>query len=253
MKILPNIPTIFKMLLALRYLTDYKKEIERARQDGRIEDEKAAILKATTTWGNKLLEMTGATYAVYGRENLPKDGPVLYVCNHQGAADIVVLCAALDTIQYSFITKAELAKVPLYGRWIDRVRAVFLHREDPRASLKSIQQGIEYIRMGFSLLVFPEGTRSRGPVMGEFKPGAFKLATKPEVPIVPVSLQGTYRGYENTGVFKGVPVKILVHPPIPTQGLGKAEERDLPDKVHEIIRTGLLKLQEMEKAEGLPD
>ena len=253
MKILPNLPTLFKMLLALRYLTDYKKEIRQAREAGNVEAEKAAILKATTTWGSKLLQMTGATYKVYGRENLPQEGPVLYVCNHQGAADIVVLCAALDTIQYSFVTKAELAKVPLYGAWIDRVRAVFLHREDPRASLKSIQQGIEYINMGFSLLVFPEGTRSRGPVMGEFKPGAFKLATKPEVPVIPVSLQGTYRGYEDTGVFKGVPIKIMVHPPIPTKGLSKEAERVLPDKVREIIREGLEQLQQIEKKEGIRD
>lgn len=251
MKILPNLPTLLKMLFALRYLTEYKKEIHQARERGDVEAEKAAILKATTTWGNKLLHITGATYKVYGRENLPKEGPVLYVCNHQGAADIVVLCAALDTIQYSFITKAELAKVPLYGAWIDRVRAVFLHREDPRASLKSIQQGIEYIRMGFSLLVFPEGTRSRGPFMGEFKPGAFKLATKPEVPIVPVSLQGTYRGYEDTGVFKGVPIKIMVHPPIPTKGLSKEAERELPDKVRTIIAEGLDQLLEIEKKEGI--
>ena len=251
MKILPNLPTLFKMLLALRYLTDYKKEIHQARESGNIEGEKAAILKATTTWGNKLLQMTGATYKVYGRENLPKEGPVLYVCNHQGAADIVVLCAALDSIQFSFITKAELAKVPLYGAWIDRVRAVFLHREDPRASLKSIQQGIEYIKMGFSLLVFAEGTRSRGPVMGDFKPGAFKLATKPEVPIIPVSLQGTYRGYEDTGVFKGVPIKIMVHPAIQTKGLSKEAERELPDRVRAIIEEGLDQLLEIEKKEGI--
>lgn len=247
MKIIPNLTSIIKAYYALKYLTKHKKEIERARAIGDIEAEKAGILAATTTWGSKLAELFGATITVYGKENLPKEGPVLYVSNHQAAADIVVLCAALDTIQFSFVTKAELAKVPLYGKWIDRVRAIFLMREDPRSSLQSIKTGIEYLEMGFSLLVFPEGTRSRGIAMGEFKPGAFKLATKPGVPIVPVTINGTYRTYEDTGIMTGAPVQVMVHPAIPTKGLTREQERDLPDQVKAVIQEGLDKLVTLER------
>jgi 1-acyl-sn-glycerol-3-phosphate acyltransferase len=246
MKILPNLTSIIKAYYALRYLTAHKKEIERARATGDIEAEKAGILAATTTWGSKLAALFGAKITVYGKENLPKEGPVLYVSNHQAAADIVVLCAALDSIQYSFITKAELAKVPLYGKWIDRVRAIFLERDDPRSSLQSIKNGIEYLQMGFSLLIFPEGTRSRGIKMGEFKPGAFKLATKPGVPIVPVTINGTYRTYEDTGIMTGAPVQVMVHPAIPTKGLTREQERDLPDQVKAVIQAGLDKLVALE-------
>lgn len=246
MKILPNLTSIIKAYYALRYLTEHKKEIAQARAVGDIEREKTAILAATTTWGSKLAALFGATITVYGKENLPKEGPVLYVSNHQAAADIVALCAALDTIQFSFVTKAELAKVPLYGKWIDRVRAVFLMREDPRSSLQSIKTGIEYLQMGFSILVFPEGTRSRGIKMGEFKPGAFKLATKPGVPIVPVTINGTYRTFEDTGIMTGAPVQVMVHPAIPTSGLSRDEERDLPEKVKAVIQEGLDELVALE-------
>jgi len=246
MKIIRNIPGAVKGYYALRYLTEYKKEIDAARAAGEMERERAAILKATTTWGSKLSQLMGIDITVIGRENLPKEGPVLYVSNHQGYADIVVLCAALDTIQFSFVTKMELAKVPLYGRWIDRVRAIFMAREDLRASLQSIKNGIEYIQMGFSLLVFPEGTRSHGPKMGEFKAGAFKLATKPGVPIVPVSLNGTYRTFEERGVMTGGKVQILIHPPVPTKGITREQERDLPEQIKEIIQGGLDILLEME-------
>jgi 1-acyl-sn-glycerol-3-phosphate acyltransferase len=246
MKIVRNLPSVIKAYSALKYLTAYKKEIATAREDGNVEKEKEAILKATTTWGRKLSQLIGVDISVYGKENLPKEGPVLYVSNHQAYGDIVVLCAALDTIQFSFVTKVELSKVPLYGKWIDRVRAVFLTRDDLRSSLQSIKTGIEYIKMGFSLLVFPEGTRSKGPVMGSFKPGAFKLATKPGVPIVPVSLNGTYRIYEETGIIKGSHVQIMIHPAIPTSDLTRAQEHDLPDQVKEIIQTGLNRLIEME-------
>ena len=251
MKIIPNLPKIIKAYYALRYLTEHKKQIEQARATGDIEAEKHGILQATTTWGRKLSELFGAKITVYGKENLPQKGPVLYVSNHQAAADIVVLCAALDTIQFSFVTKAELAKVPLYGRWIDRVRAIFLEREDPRASLQSIKNGIEYLQMGFSLLVFPEGTRSRGIKMGEFKPGAFKLATKPGVPIIPVTVNGTYRSYEDTGIMKGTEVQVMVHPAIPTAGLTREQERDLPDQVKAVIQEGLDKLVALES--GSPE
>ena len=246
MKIIPNLPKIIKAYYALKYLSVHKKEIERARAAGDIEAEKAGILAATTTWGSKLSEIFGATITVYGKENLPEKGPVLYVSNHQAAADIVVLCAALDTIQFSFVTKAELAKVPLYGRWIDRVRAIFLERDDPRSSLQSIKNGIEYLQMGFSLLVFPEGTRSRGTKMGEFKPGAFKLATKPGVPIIPVTINGTYRTYEDNGIMKGAPVQVMVHPAIPTSGLTREQEHVLPEQVKAIIQAGLDKLVALE-------
>lgn len=246
MKIIPNLPKIIKAYYALKYLTAHKKEIERARAAGDVEAEKAGILAATTTWGKKLSDIFGATITVYGKENLPQTGPVLYVSNHQAAADIVVLCAALDSIQYSFVTKAELAKVPLYGRWIDRVRAIFLEREDPRASLQSINHGIDYLKMGFSLLVFPEGTRSRGIKMGDFKPGAFKLATKPGVPIIPVTVNGTYRTYEDNGIMKGADVQVMVHPAIPTAGLTREQERELPDQVKAVIQEGLDKLVALE-------
>ena len=247
MKIIPNLPSIIKAYYALRYLTAHRKEIDAARAAGDIEREKDAILQATTTWGSKLAQLFGATITVYGKENLPKEGPVLYVSNHQAYADIVVLCATLDTIQFSFITKAELAKVPLYGRWIDRVRAVFLMRDDLRASLQSIKTGIEYLEMGFSLLVFPEGTRSRGIKIGEFKSGAFKLATKPGVPIIPVTINGTYRTYEDTGIMTGSPVQVMVHPAISTKGFTREQERDLPDQVKAVIQEGLDKLVALEQ------
>ena len=100
--------------------------------------------------------------------------------------------------------------------------------------------------MGFSLLVFPEGTRSRGITMGEFKAGAFKLATKPGVPIIPVTINGTYRTYEDTGIMTGAPVQVMVHPAIPTKGLTREQERDLPDQVKAVIQEGLDKLVALE-------
>lgn len=243
MKIIRNIPGGYKALRALRYLTEYRKNIHIGRETGDREFERENILKATSTWGKKLLEMIGADLTVVGRENLPAEGPVVYVSNHQGYADIVVLCAALDTVQMGFVAKKELDKVPLYGPWIHEIRSVLIERDNPRESLKAISAGIKNIEMGYSMVIFPEGTRAQGPDMGEFKKGALKLATKPKVPIIPVSVDGTYRCFEQDGYIHGAPVKVMIHPAVPTADLTKEEEKELSDKIQNIIEEGLKELR----------
>ena len=83
--------------------------------------------------------------------------------------------------------------------------------------------------------------------MGPFMRGAIKLATKPGVPIIPVSINGTYRMYETTGVVTGTRIDVIVHEPIETVGLSRQEEKFLIDKVEEIIRNGVNQLVAAEK------
>lgn len=243
MKILSNIPGAFKAINSLKYLREFKKGIDRSRAAGDFEKEREYILKATSTWGKQMLKAFGATIDVKGRENLPTEGPVVYVSNHQGYADIIALCAALDTIQFGYVAKKELAKVPLYGDWILEVRSVLIERDHPRESIKAISKGINYINDGFSMMIFPEGTRSKGPEMGEFKKGAMKLATKPKVPIIPVSINDSWKCFEEEGRMKGADIGIIVHPAIETKDLSNEEEKHLSDRVEEIIRSGVAELQ----------
>lgn len=243
MKIIRNVPGILKALKALRYLTEYRNNIHKGRETGDREFERENILKATSTWGKKMLEFVDVDLTVVGRENLPTEGPVVYVSNHQGYADIVVLCAALDTIQMGFVAKKELDKVPLYGPWIHEIRSVLIERDNPRESLKAILKGVKNIEEGYSMVIFPEGTRSQGPEMGEFKGGALKLATKPKVPIIPVTIDGTYRCFEQDGYIHGAKVKVMIHPAVPTADLTKEEEKEISDKVQEIVKNGLKELR----------
>lgn len=101
------------------------------------------------------MEMFGSTVNVHNIENLPEHGPVVLVGNHQGYADIFAYCAAFRNFQFAFVAKEDLAKIPFYGKWIRKIRSVFIKRDDPRASLKAISEGIEYIRQGFSLVDLP--------------------------------------------------------------------------------------------------
>ena len=89
-------------------------------------------------------------------------------------------------------------------------------------------------------MIFPEGTRSRSSEIGEFKAGSFKLATKARVPIVPVTIDGGYKTFEETGAMtKGVHIDFMVHPAIETAGLSRQELAGLHEKVEDIVRSGL--------------
>ena len=248
MKILPNIPGAVKLYAALRYLNKEKKNIAEAKAAGDFEKERIHIQAAENIWSNKLMETFGVEVVVHGEENLPKEGPVVFIPNHQGYADIIACCAVLSkNFQFGYVAKDELEKVPLYGEWIKRIRSVLIKRNDPRASLRAIEEGIELINQGFSMLIFPEGTRSKGPEMADFKRGALKLATKPGVPAVPVSLHGTYRLFEETGVLKGSRIDIMIHPPMETKDLSRPEEKQFCADIENVVREGvqeLIRIQE---------
>ena len=245
MKIARNVPGACKAVYALKYLNKYKANIYKAREEGDAEFERENILAATSTWGKRMLELFDVELEVHGRENLPteEDAPVVFVSNHQGYADIIVLCAVLDTVQMGFVAKKELEKVPLYGEWMLAIRSVLIERDNPRESLKAISAGVKNIQEGFSMVIFPEGTRAQGPDMGEFKKGALKLATKPKAPIIPISIDGTYKCFEQEGYMRGDKVKLMIHPAVPTDSITKEEEHALTEDIRGIIQEGLEKLR----------
>ncbi|MDD4754423.1 MAG: lysophospholipid acyltransferase family protein, partial [Desulfitobacteriaceae bacterium] len=180
---------------------------------------------------------------ISGKENVP-EGPVLFVSNHQGYADIPIYCAVFTEKQIGFVAKTSLGKIPIFGEWIRDIRSIFIEREDPRSSLKTIEEGISLLNQGFSLVIFPEGTRSKGPQMGQFKKGSLRLATKSGVPVVPVTVNGTYHVYEDLGyVHSGASVDFHIHPAIDTKSLSKQEANNLAEKVEELVKSKLEELQ----------
>ena len=243
MKIIANIVPVVKLYHSLTYLTKYRKELIAAREAGDDEREREFILKATDTWSNHLVKAFDIQLRVEGRENIPARGPVVFVSNHQGYADILISCAVLNRFQFGFVAKNNLAKVPLYGRWIKDIRSVMIEREDARASLRAINEGIGLIDRGFSLLIFPEGTRSRGKIMNRFRKGSLRLATKSGVPVVPITINGSYRIFEEPGVLReGVSVDFIIHPAIETKDMEKNAANNLSTEVEEMIRGALKRL-----------
>lgn len=240
-KLFKNVCFFAWMYFNLKYLRKYHYYIKKFRDSGDSEAERVEILKATTTWGGGIMKKLNIKLNISGLENIPQ-GPVVFVSNHQGYGDIPVYGAAITTKQFGFIAKDDLAKIPVFGEWIRDIRSVFIERSDPRASLKAIEQGIELLNQGYSLVIFPEGTRSKGTNMGEFKKGSLRLATKPGVPVVPITINGTYKMFEEKGYTQPATVDFYIHPAIETKDLPKSESNNLAEKVEKIIKDKLYEM-----------
>lgn len=213
--------------------------VRKFEKENKIKEKYELVHRVAHNFGKKMIDCTGSKIRVTGYENIPKDETVVFIGNHQGNFDIPLLLGYIDK-PIAYIAKIEIMKLPIVREWMKYMRCVFIDRKDPRQSLKAISQGVEHIKEGQSMVIFPEGTRSKGDKVGEFKPGSLKLATKAGTTIVPFTIKGTYKIFEANGnKIKPAEVELIIHPPVSTNGLSKEEINELPDKIKEIITSPL--------------
>lgn len=238
------IPAYITFINAMLKAEKYKKPIEESKARGDFPAERQAIMDATSAFVDHLIDKWDYRIHIINPENLPDEGPAVYICNHQSYGDVLAMMKVVNKHQLGYVGKDFFAKIPVLGKWATRIRCLYLKRGNTRNSLRIINEGVEYLNDGFSLLIFPEGTRSWSSEMGEFKAGSFKLATKARVPIVPITLNGGYHLYEDQEyIRKGQTIDVLVHPPIETADMSRQELAEVPKKVEAMIREGLEQLK----------
>lgn len=138
-----------------------------------------------------VLFCAGTRTTVIGMENIPKDEPVLFVGNHKSYFDVIISYAKMPNIT-GFVAKKEIEKVPLLRVWMRYVKCLFLDRKNMKEGLKTILKGIDYMKNGISLVIFPEGTRnSFEDGMLPFKEGSLKFAEKSGCKIIPMVQNNT--------------------------------------------------------------
>lgn len=174
---------------------------------------------------------------VVGKENIP-NVPCCYIGNHTSILDIPLLIDSVGKCM-GFVAKKEMVKTPVLGYWMKKYNCVPLDRENAREAIKTIREGADNIKNGYSMAIFPEGTRSKDGKLGEFKKGSLKLATMAKAPIVPVSINGAYRAYEIDGKFKPIDITVTFGKPIYTDKLSREEEKQLMEKVREVVSNNL--------------
>ena len=178
MKLFRNIPNGIRLFRSVGIFNKHMKDIAAAREAGDNEKERELIAYWTALWVDRVIDIFDLTVNISGKENVPDNGPCVFISNHEGYGDIVVLFKALEGRQIGFIAKDALENVPYFGKWIKAIRGVFIKRGNTREALKSIQAGVDTLKDGFSLVIFPEGTRSRGPEWLSLKPEALNWLQK---------------------------------------------------------------------------
>ncbi|MGN0408294.1 MAG: lysophospholipid acyltransferase family protein [Bacteroides sp.] len=143
-----------------------------------------------------VLFIAGVKTTVIGFENIPKDEPVLFVGNHRGFFDVVISYSMMPNLT-GFISKNEIKKVPILRTWMLYLHCLFLDRNNIKEGLKTILSGIEDVKNGISIVIFPEGTRNDEDGIKRFKQGSFKIAEKSGCKIIPMVQNNTSAVFED--------------------------------------------------------
>jgi 1-acyl-sn-glycerol-3-phosphate acyltransferase len=184
-------------------------------------------------WGRHLLFILGVRVIVRGGEKLDRGRRYIFFSNHQSALDIPVLYSGLSR-PLCFIAKKELFLIPFFGWGLAAMGHVSIDRASPRKAKESLARGVERLKkQSFSLILFPEGTRSRDGTLGEFKQGSFSLALESGAAVVPVALRKVNERLPKKSLMVTPgPVYIDICDPIDPSGMEKSE---LAKKVREEI------------------
>jgi len=181
-----------------------------------------------------------ANIHIMGQENIDKvSGSKIFVCNHLSNSDGLILSKILkDRYDPYFIAGVKLSNDPVTSLGTKIVKTINIKPNS--ADKEALTNIIKVVKEGDNIFIFPEGTRSKGDKLGDFKAGSFKLATKAKVAIIPVTISGSYKLMEQNGnKIKPADVELHIHPMIETKDLSKEELDGLPKKVKNIIESKL--------------
>jgi 1-acyl-sn-glycerol-3-phosphate acyltransferase len=187
-----------------------------------------------------ILKTSGIRVRVEGLEHVHPGETAIYCVNHQSAMDIPVLFVNLP-VQFRFVAKRSLFRLPFLGSHLRRSGHIPVDRDRPLEAMRSMKMVAQEIREGKSVLLFPEGHRSRNGQLLPFKAGSFYIAILSGVPIVPITVNGTsYVLKPDTYHVRAGQTEMIVHPAISTQGLNLKDAEKLSEQVRGIIASRLV-------------
>jgi 1-acyl-sn-glycerol-3-phosphate acyltransferase len=193
-------------------------------------------------WARAILKLAGIRLKVQGLERLDSTRQYIFIANHQSYLDIPALVQALPTFQLRWIAKKEILWVPLFGWVLWTTKHIIVDRSNLSKAMISLRMARERIEKGISVVVFPEGTRSRNGKLLPFKRGGFLLAIKTQTPIVPVTINGsgTILPREDWRVRSGE-IEIVVSDPVPIDQVRAENLKPLLTRVRADMESPLLR------------
>ncbi|OCC16431.1 1-acyl-sn-glycerol-3-phosphate acyltransferase [Dissulfuribacter thermophilus] len=190
-------------------------------------------------WSKIIFKAARSKIDVRGQEHIPHGTPVVFASNHQSQFDIPALYLAIP-IQFRFVVKKELFKIPLFGLAMKRAGYVPIDRTGGKKAVKSLRAAVRRIKSGTSVVVFPEGTRSPDGKLLPFKTGALLVALKSGVPIVPIGIKGTHKILPKGSLWvRPGEVQVSIGRPIDTTLF---QGRDAKDELVRVVRQEIARL-----------
>ncbi len=187
-------------------------------------------------WSRFWMKLFGVRVVIRGIEHLKSDEKFIYVSNHASMFDIPVVLGFIPD-QIRIIFKKELGRIPIFGWSISVGHYISIDRSNARRAKESLERAIEKMKVGKSVLLFAEGTRTRDGKMQPFKRGPFSLAVRSGVPIMPLTINGSFRVMppDSLSVHPGT-IELILHPPVYQTGdTSKEYELKLMEQVRSII------------------
>jgi 1-acyl-sn-glycerol-3-phosphate acyltransferase len=194
-----------------------------------------AVLALARLWSRVILGVPGVRVQVSSRVPLDLARPYVFIANHASMIDIWAVFIAVPA-SFRFIAKKQLSFIPLFGWAMSAGRFIFIDRQNPLAARRSIDEAARRIRAGQSVVVFPEGTRTRDGRLGPFKKGGFRLAIDSGAAIVPIAIKGSRELMpRGAALIRSGTVTVDIGEPMPTAGLKTEDRNKLIDAVHARI------------------
>ena len=186
-------------------------------------------------WAKCILIVSGIKVNIKGFSNIDPAHSYIYMCNHQSNFDIPVLLGCLP-VQFRWLAKAELFKIPIFGRAMRGAGYVAIDRFNRQSAFNSISEVSQKMKNGVSVMIFPEGTRSKDGKIGSFKKGGFIMAVDSRVPIIPLVIRGT-RSIMEKGNLRINPgdVSMQIGQPVETATYTRETKDDLIESVRGVI------------------
>jgi len=219
-------PLIWFYTIVLGFLSLLSSLFDR---DGRIQHGFARL------WSRMILGTIGAKVQVKGLERIDISKPHIYAVNHLSALDIPVLYKHLP-FQFRILAKKELFRYPFMGWHLRRSGQIAVDQQNVRSSVRSIGHAVKTLKMGIPIVIFPEGGRSETGELQPFMSGAFYLAIKAQMDVVPMAIIGTYETLPiNSFHIRPRPIQLLVGEPIPSSGMNIRTMDALTQKTRSAI------------------
>jgi len=187
------------------------------------------------SWTNSILFLAGVKIKVHGLEKIDKSKSYIFIGNHQSHFDVLSVFSAIP-LTVRFMAKKELFKIPVFGWALYASGTIQIDRSNRSKAIKSMNNALDRIRNGVSVVVFPEGTRSDDGKIHAFKKGGFVLAIKGENLIIPISISGSrFILRKNSNRIYPGEIKIVISDPINTKDFGYQKREKLSIYVRDII------------------